>query len=213
MVHFLKEFFDAEFIRGGKVPVMAPGSDLKNPKIVYTTFTDSYSANEITDMITHYLAAPSDRFMLVKTPPDVDGNRYNFMYTGRFGKENTTITRAATLTDVMYMVAAQVVKDKHVFVVRYPLDNYNGQFPARIVVASTIKTEIATIGNEVYPFFPVCEGDPANAFVDTLQMSNTMIGPMGADLTVSRRGRCGSNAVRITRRTPNKRCVQFQPAC
>ena len=102
--------------------------------------------------------------------------------TGRFGKENTTITnRKATLADIMYIVAHRVVQDKHVLVTRYPLDNYNGQYPARVEVASTTHTEPAIIGETLYQFYPICEGDPSNAFIDTLQMSNGYIGPMGAD--------------------------------
>lgn len=176
MVHHLKRFFDAQFIQGGKFPVMD-----ENGKIVYTTFTSSFDENQITALITHYLNSPSDRFQTMSTPPDVNGKTYSYVYVGRFGKENTTVTRKATLTDILYIVACDVVKDKHVFITRYPLDNYNGQYPARITVATTIKTEPATIGDQFYPFFPVCEGDPANAFVDTLQFSNTMIEMMGAD--------------------------------
>lgn len=176
MVHHLKRFFDAEFIQGGKVPVMGPDG-----KIVYTSFTDSFDENEITKMITRYINSPSTRFDKVITPPDLNGNRYHMTLTGRFNKDNTTFNRAATITDILYIVAYRVVQDKHVFVTRYPLDNYNGQFPAKVEISTTVRTQPVTIGETIYPFFPICEGDPANSFIDTLQFSNTYLGPMGGD--------------------------------
>lgn len=175
MVHELKRFYDSMFLEGGKVPVMIDG------KIVYQSYPGSFDENEITKMITKYLYSPGSRFDPALTPPDANGNQHRMVITGRFQKSNTTVSRPATLTDIMYIVAHRVVQDKHVFVTRYPLDNYNGQFPARIEVASTIKTEPATIGETFYQFYPICEGDPYNAFVDTLQFSNTMTGTLGAD--------------------------------
>lgn len=176
MVHYMKRFFDAQFIQGGKFPVMDTSG-----KVIYTTFTESFDENQITSLIQHYLNSPSSRFDAMTTPPDVNGNHYNFILTGRFGKENTTVSRKATLTDVLYIVACDVVKDKHVIITRYPLENYNGQFPAKIEVTTTVRTTPATIGDKFYQFFPICEGDPANSFIDTMVFSNTMLEMMGGD--------------------------------
>lgn len=176
MIHHLKRFFDQEFIQAGKYPVYQ-----KDGSISYVTFTSSYDENDITSMITRYINSPSSRFDLVRTPPDTAGNTYPMIITGRFGKEQTTINRKATLTDVLYIIAHRVVQDKHILITRYPLDNYNGQFPAKIEVTSTTKTEPALIGETYYQFFPISIGDPANAFIDTLQFSNTYLKPMGGD--------------------------------
>ena len=181
IVYQMKQFFDSNFIQGGKVPVM----NRATRKIEYTSFKNSYDETEITKMINLYLNDPSSRFNPMITPEDTNGETHQMVLVGRFGKENTTISRGATLTDILYVCTVEATKDKHVFITRYPLDNYNGQWPGRINVASTIKTTPALIGNTFYPFYPVCEGDPMNAFVDTLQFSNTMIEKMGADLTVS----------------------------
>lgn len=177
MVHHLKRFFDAEFIQGGKMPVMTRDDG----KVAYVTFTDSFDENTITKMITRYINSPSSRFDPVETPKDSDGNTYHMILTGRFNKDNTTFNRKMTLTDVLYIVAHRVVKDKHVIITRYPLDNYNGQFPCRIEISTTVRTQPVTVGNEVYRFFPVCEGDPSNAFMETMQFSNTYLGPMAGD--------------------------------
>lgn len=194
MVHHLKAFFDAEFLQGGKYQTIT-----RDGKIEYVTITESFDENEITKMITRYINSPSSRFDRVPTPPDQNGIQYAMTITGRFGTENTTITRPATLTDIMYIVAHRVTRDKHVIVTRYPLDNYNGQWPGRVEVATTVHTQPAIIGETVYEFFPICKGDPSNSFIDTLQFSNTYLMKMGGDWTDSRRGPCGSNVVRITK--------------
>ena len=108
------------------------------------------------------------------------------MLTGRFNKQDTTISRPATLTDILYIAAVRATQDKHAIITRYPLDNFNGQFPVRVSVASTVNTQPVTIGNEFYQFFPVCEGDPTNSFIDTLEFSNTYLKAMGGDFELRR---------------------------
>ena len=103
------------------------------------------------------------------------------MVTGRFNKDNTSFSRKATFTDILYIVAMRTVADKHVYITRYPMDNPNGQNPYRIIVSTTNETKPVTIGDTVYKHYPVIKGDPMNAFMSTGQFSNTMIGPMGAD--------------------------------
>lgn len=177
IIYYAKQFFDAEFIQGGKAPVMDP----KTKEIRYITYTESFDENYITKLVTRYINSPSSRFDLMETPTDEDGNVYHMVLTGRFNKDNTTFTREMTLTDFLYIVAKRATKDKHVFITRYPLDNYNGQFPCRVEISTTNNTMPVTIGNEVYKFFPVCEGDPSNSFVETAMFSNTYLGPMGGD--------------------------------
>ena len=181
VVYQLKRFFDSEFIQAGQVPVVSR----ETGEMRYTVFTDSFDEKYITDLITRYLNSPSTRFDLVKTPPDKEGKIYSMTITGRFGKSNTTVTRPATVTDVLYIVTMEAVENKHIVVTRYPLDNFNGQFVARVAVASTINTEPATIGNRVYRFFPICTGDPNNSFIDTMQFSNTYLKSMGGDFNTS----------------------------
>ena len=170
VVYELKRFFDMNFIQSGQVQVLSRS-------------TGKYEY--ITDMITRYLNSPSTRFDLVETPPDKDGKVHTMTINGRFGKSDTTVTRPATVTDILYIVTMRAVKDKHVIVTRYPLDNFNGQFPAKVAVSSTIETTPATIGTEIFPFYPVCKGDPNNAFVDTMQFSNTYLNALGGDFNTS----------------------------
>lgn len=176
MVYHLKRFFDAEFIEGGKSYY-----DNKNNEVTGITFTESFDENEITKMITRYINSPSTRFDPLITPKDINNNNYYMRLEGRFRKENTTFARRATVTDIMYIVANRMAADKHVYVTRFPVENSNGQFPCRILISSTIKTKPVIIGETVYPFFPIAEGDPSNSFVDTLQFTNTMLKAIGGD--------------------------------
>ena len=105
------------------------------------------------------------------------------MLTGRFQKDNTTFSRKATLVDLLYIVAKRATENRHVFITRYPLESYNGQYPARIEISTTIKTQPVIIGETVYPFFPIASGDPINQFVDTCRMNNTMLSSIGADFS------------------------------
>ncbi len=178
MVHSLKEYFDAQFLQGGKYPIRNA-----NGEIEYVTITESYDENAISSMIIKYINSPETRFDLVKTPPDTAGRQYNIMLTGRFNKDNTTLQRNATITDILYIVASKMATDKHVDITRYPMDNPNGQNPFRIIISTTMRTTPVTIGDVVYEHFPVCEGDPRNAFMVTGQISNVMADRMGMDLT------------------------------
>lgn len=174
MVHELKSFFEAQFIQAGKVPSMIDG------KMVQTEFTESYDENEITGMINKFINSPSTRFDKVPTPPDITGHRGHMIIIGRFNKDNTTFNRPATYTDVLYIAAERVCRDKHVWITRYPLDNPNGQGVYRIIISTTIKTTPCTIGDQVYEFYPVVDDgtDPLNAFMSTAQIPNVMITPI-----------------------------------
>lgn len=176
MIHELKSYFEAEFIQGGKYPIVTDDG-----KKDYTTFTESYDENYITGMLNKFINSPSTRFDKVMTPPDINGKRYYMRIDGRFNKDNTTFERDATYTDILYIIAQRVTADKHVYITRYPIDNPNGQSPYRIIVSTTNETVPVTIGDTVYEHYPVIKGDPLNVFMSTGQFSNTMIGPMGAD--------------------------------
>ncbi len=176
IVYHLKRFFDAQFIQAGKQQIIdADGS------IGTVEFQESFDEIYISKMITKFLNDPASRFDKVETPPDTEGKIHNMIITGRFNKENTTISRAATVTDLLYIVAKRATEDKHVMITRYPLDNFNGQFPAKVEISTTTTTQPAIIGETLYNFFPVCKGDPSSMYVNTLQYSNTQLKMQGGD--------------------------------
>ena len=178
IVHHMKRYFDALFIEGGKFPVMT-----KDNTVEYVTLQDTFDEVYIQKLISKFVNSPATRFDPIETPPDKDGNTYHLALTGRFKKDNTTFHRKATLVDILYIVAKRATENRHVFITRYPLESYNGQYPARIEISTTIKTQPVIIGETVYPFFPVAVGDPINQFVDTCRMNNAMLSAIGADFS------------------------------
>lgn len=177
MVRAVKLWFDRLFIQGGKFPV------IQNGKIEYITVTSSYDENAVTKMISRFINSPSSRFDPVELAPNENGVTGKIAFTGRYYKNEieTPVNRPMTMTDLLYIVAKDELADKHVYVTRYPLDNYNGQFPAKIELATTIHTKPMKFGERIYQFYPVIEGDPSNAFIESVGMSNGYLEAMGAD--------------------------------
>lgn len=213
MVHAVKNYFDRLFIQGGKFPINVKNPETGEREIQYRTVTESFDENYVTKLISRYINSPSSRF----DPVEVPDHKGTIAFVGTYYKDEINIERTMTVTDLLYIIAKDVLKDKHVYVTRYPLDNYNGQFPARIELSTTIKTKPVRYGEKIYQFYPVIEGDPNNVFVESFQISNTYLDMMGGDgfneivslYLVS----FHSNVSKETSRTPNKRCVQFQSAC
>ena len=95
-------------------------------------------------------------------------------------------TRALTWTDVLYMAAMEVCKDKHVYITRYPLNDYFGTFPSRVFVLSTVKTEKRKVNGMVYDHYPVIDPDLPESrvsilFNDTITMCNTYLKGLNGD--------------------------------
>lgn len=177
MVRAVKLWFERHFIQGGKFPV------IQNGKIEYITVTSSYDENSVTKMISRFINSPSSRFDPVELPPNENGVTGKVAFTGRYYKNEieTPVNRPMTMTDLLYIVAKDELADKHVYVTRYPLDNYNGQFPAKIDLATTVHTKPMKFGERIYQFYPDIAGDPANAFIESVGMSNTYLDMMGGD--------------------------------
>ena len=176
IIHEAKNYFDAQFLQGGKIPYKhADGT------IEHLTIKESFDENQITAMINKYINSPGSRFDEMLSPPDTNGKRFPMTITGRNNRTNTTFMRKATLTDVLYIIAERACSDKHVYITRYPMDNPWGQNPYRIIISTTTETVPVTIGNKLYEHFPVIKGDALNSFMTTCQFSNAMIEPMGAD--------------------------------
>ena len=177
MVRAVKLQLERNFIQGGKFPV------IRNGKVEYITVTSSYDENAVTKMISRFINSPSSRFDPVELPPNENGVTGALAFTGRYYKNEveTPVNRPMTMTDLLYIVAKDELADKHVYVTRYPLDNYNGQFPAKIDLATTVHTKPMKFGERVYQFYPVIEGDPSNAFIESVGMSNTYLDMMGGD--------------------------------
>ena len=91
-----------------------------------------------------------------------------------------------TLTDLFYIAAEEIVKDKHVYITRYPMADYSGIFPIGISVLSTIDTVKMKIGDKIYPYYPkvdlkASDKEVSRLFIEVLNLMNTYLKAIGGD--------------------------------
>lgn len=102
------------------------------------------------------------------------------------------IDRPLTWCDLFYRAACEVTSDKNILVTRFPIDSYLNQFPTKVRIKSTIKTQpmVVTDGFEdntkFYNWYPVINKEDIGRntsplFSDTFSMCNGLIGVMSAD--------------------------------
>ena len=176
---------------GNRVPVQ---DDPKDPsKIRYVKITDPeyYSDSEIQKIIDQFVNTPRIRFRPVTLPTE-EGNKPIY-FTGQGKNRKPTSfrasgigTRVLTWTDLLYMAAVDVCADKHVYITRYPLEDYFGTFPSRIHVLSTMKTTPMIVNDQLYKYYPdidptLPEAKVGTLFNDTVNMDNTYLKGLGGD--------------------------------
>jgi hypothetical protein len=147
----------------------------------------NFTPDKIKKLINLYIKSPDNRLdpLTIK----VQSNK-----TDKIGEINLNIYedslhRRFTLLDLVYMTAVKVCKDKHVYVTRYPVNNFQSIYPSRIKIVTTYKTEPKVIGDtnfEDYPYItsedllsPSTKGNIT--FIDTIIPHNTMLQSLGAD--------------------------------
>lgn len=102
------------------------------------------------------------------------------------------IDRPLTWCDLFYRAACEVTSDKNILVTRFPIDSYLNQFPTKVRIKSTIKTQPMVVSDgfedntKFYNWYPVINkedigGNTSPLFSDTFSMCNGLIGAMGAD--------------------------------
>lgn len=197
---FIKRYV-SEFIRqtvesmGDRYPVY----DEKQNKIVnYLNFKDPlsyYNSDKIQEIIDQFIGTPATRFRPVELPVDLDGTTamlpIHFSGHGKNEKIKDIKTpqlynRVLTWTDLLYMAAVDTLYDKHVYITRYPLEDYFGTFPSRVFVLSTMKTMPMIYNERNYPFYPqidpsLPEAEVSTLFNDTVTMDNTYLKGLGGD--------------------------------
>lgn len=178
--NWLKNFFDNEFNYGGKYPL---GND--KGEIEYVKIDNTYDEVFIQNIIDIYIGSPDSRFDPIPIPyVGPDKKTYHMKHKGRFYKDNTTIDRFMTWTDLLYIAAYDISQTKIIDVTRYPVTSENSQFASKCAIMSTKDTIPVIIGDKVYRHYPVVPEDKSdinNVFVDTLVMSNVYAAELGAD--------------------------------
>ena len=96
------------------------------------------------------------------------------------------VTRYMTWTDILYMAAEDVVKDKYCNVTRYPILDSYGIFISKVRASSTIHTVPMLVNGRVYKWYPdidlsLTKDQVANNFIDTMRFSNSYLKGLDGD--------------------------------
>jgi hypothetical protein len=102
------------------------------------------------------------------------------------------INRRLTWCDLFYMAACDVTEDKMCLITRFPIDSYLNQYPSKVRIKSTVKTQPMAIqlgfeeNYKLYKWYPVITNEDINSntspvFEDTLSICNGLIEAMGMD--------------------------------
>jgi len=153
-------------------------------KNLHPQYMDEFSYDEIKNRCMLFIKTPSERFEKV-TLRLKDGKRANIQYKGT-NKDSTIVNRYLTWTDVFYMACVDVVKDKHVYITRYPLEDMYGIRVFKVNVLSTIKTTPQYIKNTYYEYYPVIDPNLDKSkvqsfFIDSTQPFNSYLSGYGGD--------------------------------
>ena len=191
MLHYLKNFFEQNVIdnKFSKIlynPVTDTIEDtvqIKDPELV---FTDRY----IKKMIDLYIRDPESRFNKIEVPTNTNKKLY-LAFSG-MRLDSTTraelgiVNRPMTWTDLLYMAAEEVCRDKHCIITRYPVLNEFGVFISKFRVASTVKTEPISVNGYLYKWYPVINFDVpkdriGSLFNDATNFSNAYLDGLDGD--------------------------------
>jgi len=151
---------------------------------------DDYTYTKIETHINKFIKVPEERFETIKVRTE---NGYKSMrMIGRMHDiaskqmDSDISDRPLTWTDLIYLAAVDVTKDKHVSVTRYPVNDYFGMFNSKVAVMSTKKTKSQVIEGIEYKHYPVIDPtiskeEVSNRFVDTLVLYTSYLSAMDAD--------------------------------
>lgn len=191
IVGWIRGFFEREFeYTGDKYPIQ---SKKDKTQVEYVQLKDPlgyYNESKIEKMIDTFVFSYSGRFNKILLPTeDMEKKPMYMAWTGTLGiptDDIEPILRPMTLTDLMFMAAYDVCKDKHVYITRYPITHYLGVFPIGISVLSTHKTMKLTTKGVTYERYPVVDPDlpksqVATSFADTVRFQNIYLSCLGGD--------------------------------
>lgn len=199
----MKRYFENEF--GNNETVSAIGKDGKIKYLKIKNAREIYSDERLEKEINEYIHGFSNRFKIINVECEDDNGKSiiaPLFFKGKHVKpqdvlklqknggdinvDATLINRHLTWLDVLYLAACEAVKDKCVLITRYPIDSAYNQIPQIPRISTTKEVEPVLLNGEFYRWYPKLSesdigGNTSNKFIDTLNISNLLIGGMGAD--------------------------------
>lgn len=193
VVYNVRRFFENEFSGDTAYPYVNEDNSIiyLHPKDYQIEFSDERIRKEINRFLTGF----SNRFIPIDVPT-VEGITVRMSFKGynmtaeEYAKSDIgkmpIMERDLTWCDIFYQAAVESVKDKHILITRYPIDTYFNQFPTKVKVSSTIKTEPMVVGGTFYKSYPYIRQNDigtntSNLFIDSLNISNLYLDGIGGD--------------------------------
>ena len=202
-VGWVQNFFQREFeLMGNKIAAKTKSGEITYVKIVDPLI--QFNDDKIHEMMKTFIYSRGERFSPIEIELE-DGTKKPFAFRGTLESrgenildkdypeqlkevenEDNIISRPMTLTDLFYIAAEEIVKDKHVYITRYPMADYSGIFPIGISVLSTIDTVKMKIGDKIYPYYPkvdlkASDKEVSRLFIEVLNLMNTYLKAIGGD--------------------------------
>ena len=192
VLRYVKNFFEREIFDNKNSKILYNPSSDEVEKIVTIKDPESYFTDKyIKKMIDTFIKDPESRFTKIEIPT-TGTQKYYLAFSGkRFDSSNTselasTVHRAMTWTDLLYIACEEVTRDKHVLITRYPLLDEFGVFISKIRVSSTTKTMPMYVNGYLYKWYPVVDltiphDKIGNLFIDATQFSNSYLPGLEGD--------------------------------
>ena len=191
-VGWLSDFFRRETeSMENKYPVY----DVKTKQVRYITlknpaahFNDDYCNKLMNKFIYSY----NERFDPIELPTDDPGGPFYMVFKGKVLEPEKVIReygekqRYMTLTDLMFIAASNIYKDKHVIITRYPITSFQSLYPIQVNILTTQDTCTMEYGGQTYKFYPVIDvsipkDKVASQFINVLWMQNDLLERLDAD--------------------------------
>lgn len=195
MIFYVRRFFENEFAGQEYYSYEDKKGELQRIKI--KDYQVAFSETEIKKEMERFMFGYSNRFIPIKIPND-EGLDISMVFKGKNitseeyvnnpDKVGTMpiLDRDLTWCDIFYIAAVESVKDRTILITRYPIDSYFNQFPTKVVVSSTKKTEPMVINSTFYKKYPKIRQEDigtntSNLFIDTLNICNAFLPGIGGD--------------------------------
>ena len=149
--------------------------DEKGNEISIPDVKEQFSENNIKKLMSLYIKSVENRFKAI-TVKDKNGKEYP---VNLYKKD---LNRSFTITDLLFIAATDITRDKHVYITRYPVESNMNIFPSRINVMSTVETKPQKLEDRYLPNYPIIYPNyPCNEsmFQDSVSMHNSVLQALG----------------------------------
>ena len=188
VTRFVRNFMVEKFSRQNAGLIPMAGGDAIRVGDVESMYNPAYIEKQINKWIDNY----ESRFDPVLIPTE-DGRNIKFKWIGMAPRQvaaddtqSVISDRYFTWTDLLYIAAEDVSRDKTVWITRYPIAWHQNTVPTMIHVLSTINTIPVVVDGRYYPYYPLIDvkvpkNIVATSFNDTVNLANLYLSAMNGD--------------------------------